>query len=219
MGIFRAVPAISSAFGSSPFIAAIALGATPERAASELSVSPGRTVYAPSGPGAAAGTALGGVALPAALAPGVAASAAAASATVGTFSAEPSTTRASGESPLYAAKARLVRLFAEAIDHRVSPGWTTWATDAWALPAGSSAAAAMNAMRRARTWGLLEPGNAPHRSQAPPTCHADAQGSVKLQALLRRGARARSKGAPPTNALATRWVSQVESRSPSVLFL
>ncbi len=59
-------------------------------------------------------------------------SAAAPSLTVGTWMVEPITTCASGEIPFTAATVRVVRLFAAAMDHRVSPGWTVWGTEAWA---------------------------------------------------------------------------------------
>ena len=49
-------------------------------------------------------------------------SAAAPSLTVGTWMVEPITTCASGEIPFTAATVRVVRLFAAAMDHRVSPG-------------------------------------------------------------------------------------------------
>src|SRR4051794_1551124 len=42
----------------------------------------------------------------------------------------PSTTCELSERPLKAATVRVVRLFAAAIDHSVSPGWTTWETAA-----------------------------------------------------------------------------------------
>ena len=49
-------------------------------------------------------------------------SATAPSSTVGTLTVCPSETSASSESPLKTATVRVVRLFAAAIDHRVSPG-------------------------------------------------------------------------------------------------
>src|SRR4051794_17778157 len=76
----------------------------------------------------------------AAAATGVAPRAADASATLGTFSVVPAITAESSDRPLAAAKARVVKLLAAANDHRVSPGWTTWGTDA----AAGLAATAMN---------------------------------------------------------------------------
>src|SRR3954454_10908226 len=67
-------------------------------------------------------------------------SAADASATLGTLNVVPAITAEPSDRPLAAAKARVVKLLAAAIDHRLSPGWTTWGTDA----AAGLAATAMN---------------------------------------------------------------------------
>src|SRR3954471_2079081 len=55
-------------------------------------------------------------------------SAAAPSATDGIWIVAPRTTGEVSLSPFAAASDRVVKLFAAAIDHRVSPGWTTWGT-------------------------------------------------------------------------------------------
>src|SRR3954453_14684413 len=68
-----------------------------------------------------------------------AAMAAAASGTDGIWIVEPRTTLPSAGRPLYAASARFVRLLAEAIVHRVSPGATVCGTAALAV-VGSAAA-------------------------------------------------------------------------------
>src|SRR5437763_16023107 len=70
---------------------------------------------------------------------GAAPSAADASATLGIFSVVPATTGEVSDRPLAAANERVVKLLAAAIDHRVSPGWTTCGT---AAAAGGAAAAA-----------------------------------------------------------------------------
>src|SRR3954452_4694536 len=65
-------------------------------------------------------------------------SAAAPSAIDGIWIVAPSTTGEVSLRPFAAASDRVVKLFAAAIDHRVSPGWTTWGT--LALAAGGKIA-------------------------------------------------------------------------------
>src|SRR4051794_32699275 len=55
-------------------------------------------------------------------------SAAVPSAIEGIWIVPPSTTFDVSLRPLAAASERVVKLFAAAIDHKVSPGWTTWGT-------------------------------------------------------------------------------------------
>src|SRR5919108_2444445 len=93
------------------------------------------------GAGAAAVVGAAGVAGAAVAAGAVPCNVAAPSATVGTWIVEPRTTWASSGRPLYAATVRVVRLFAAAIDHSVSPGWTVCATEAAAGAAGIRLAA------------------------------------------------------------------------------
>src|SRR3954466_2502241 len=90
-------------------------------------------------------------------------SADAASATLGTFSVVPAITAESSERPLAAAKARVVKLLAAAIDHRVSPGWTTWGT-----AAGEGLAATAMNMSEIRTvrMALTVPRHAAHHKPA-----------------------------------------------------
>ena len=70
------------------------------------------------------------------------ASAAAASASDGIWIVLPTTTWASSGRPLAAARVRVVKLLAAAIDHSVSPGWTVWGTAAVAGVAVAAAEAA-----------------------------------------------------------------------------
>src|SRR4051794_23852527 len=65
-------------------------------------------------------------------------SAAAPSETEGIWIVAPRTTGEVSLRPLAAATDRVVKLFAAAIDHSVSPGWTTWGT--LALAAGGKIA-------------------------------------------------------------------------------
>ena len=58
--------------------------------------------------------------------------AAAPSLSLGTRIVDPSFTAASGGSPFAAARVRVVRLLAAAMDHSVSPASTVCGTDAWA---------------------------------------------------------------------------------------
>jgi hypothetical protein len=60
----------------------------------------------------------------------------------------PSTTFEFSERPFAAASARVVKLFAAAMDHRLSPGWTTCGTPAEAGAAATSAV--MNARPKNR---------------------------------------------------------------------
>ena len=125
------MPATSWASAARPFIHATCEAGTPARAASPESVSPGWTVYPPMGAGALED---GEDVVPLAAVPVVApcCSVRAASPSAGIITVEPSTTFASGESPLNAASERVVKLLAAAIVHRVSPGPTVCGTAAGA---------------------------------------------------------------------------------------
>src|SRR3954447_1409816 len=76
-------------------------------------------------------------------------SADAASETLGIVTVLPRTTCESSDKPFAAASERVVKLFAAAIDHRLSPGWTTWGTPA------EAGAAAPSATTRAAKWGQV----------------------------------------------------------------
>src|SRR3954447_21113632 len=81
----------------------------------------------------------------------------------------PSTTCEFSDRPLKAATVRVVRLFAAAIDHSVSPGWTTCGTAAEAVEGARARMANKTAdsglMRKAslHASGLTEPRLAPPR--------------------------------------------------------
>src|SRR5215208_5724527 len=60
----------------------------------------------------------------------------------------PRITFESGDRPLAAATELVVMLFAAAIDQRVSPGWTVWATEALAGAQAARAASAPSAPMR-----------------------------------------------------------------------
>src|SRR5256885_1704980 len=75
-------------------------------------------------------------------------SAAEPSATDGIWIVPPRTTLASGESPLAAARVRVVRLLAAAIDQSVSPGPTVWATLAVAAGAAQQVATSEHSRTR-----------------------------------------------------------------------
>src|SRR4051794_1098690 len=110
-----------------------------------------------------------GAGAPLAAAAGAVPSAAAASPTVGTFSVVPAMTAASSDRPLDAANGRVVRLLAEAIVHRVSPGWTTWGTDADAGTAPSRRnVSEIRTVRMARTVpAVARPHKAARRITGP----------------------------------------------------
>src|SRR3954452_19858452 len=99
----------------------------------------------------------------AAVATGTPPSAADAWVTLGTLNVVPAITAEASDRPLAAAKARVVKLLAAAIDHRVSPGWTTWGADA----AAGVAATAMN-MSEIRTVRMAPtvPRHAAHHKPA-----------------------------------------------------
>src|SRR3954466_6884639 len=120
-----------------------------------LSVSPGWTLYPPSGSGA-----------PVCAAGAAGAAAAVVSPVAGIWIVLPSTTFESGESPFAAATELVVMLFAAAIDHSVSPGWTVCGTDALAGAQGAMAASAPSAPMRVgfRTSSCLRVVLAPTRS-------------------------------------------------------
>src|SRR5919205_3844977 len=75
---------------------------------------------------------------------------------------EPSTTLEFSDRPLNAATVRVVRLFAAAIDHSVSPGCTTCGAAADAVAAGISRAIRSTSRRLGRTFrDLRGPGWSP----------------------------------------------------------
>src|SRR5947209_1276417 len=74
--------------------------------------------------------------------------AAAASVTLGISIVDPRTTGEFSESPFAAARALVVKLLAAAIDHSVSPGWTTCGTPAEAGAAASKAVASASPSAR-----------------------------------------------------------------------
>src|SRR5688500_6188501 len=75
---------------------------------------------------------------------------------------EPRTTWWSSDTQLKAATVLVVRLFAAAIDHSVSPGCTVWGTAAEAGAAGISRKRANSSSRLGRTFNDLRgPGSCP----------------------------------------------------------
>jgi hypothetical protein len=154
--------------GSSPLSAASWRTVVWLRAASAPRLSPGWTVYVPGAEAVICGAPC-------------AARAAFASATVGTLIVCPKTTCASGDRPLAAASARVVRLLAYAIVHSVSPGRTTCGmtagdaagiarTAAVAAPTTDAPKKAFRGRRICPTPVEIAPKRLRHKSSGAVTC-------------------------------------------------